>query len=1142
MMIRLLALILLFCLAAPIRADLARLLSTGAKPKKLADGFGFTEGPAWDGKGNLYFTDLKNKTMHRWSEADGLKLLRKHDETFVNGLSFDSRGRLFACEAGKQRLIRIDGPGAEVVVADRVGGRLIGHPNDVWVAPNNGIYFSVPNKRKIKKLAQAGVLMGTMIYVPPNRTKARDVGKAVGMKGPNGVVGSADGRRLYYTGGGKCWVSDIQRDGSLKNKRLAATKGSDGLTLDELGNLYTTGKEGVTILASGAKEIGTIPFPETPANLTFGGTDGRTLFVTARTALYSIRMNVRGDAFARSGLRKLGSAAKPSASKAPSSRRAPNGLLAFLERNCFDCHDSDVSKGDLDLTALGFELTDSKNYSRWAQIFQKVEKGEMPPHNKPQPKADERREWLEDLATQLTATDRDKRQRLGRSELRRLSRVEYANSLKDILNLPHHELADMLPPDGLAHGYKKSAKALDFSHVMMTRYLEVADYALREALAPRAHAMSRKTVRAELRSVDGVTDTLQTLRVQLKQTTAIPLVGRRIDPTLDVSRGNFQKRDPGYVKDPPPHFDGVVTFMNNRGNHNIVMKPFKVHQSGYYKLRVNGWGVLNDHGKLLPSARVETIAFYTPTGRLLGRCDLPPNEPATGETTVWLKEGEPIHYLAISTDNNRLGGKAEPRYAQLKGYGAALRWFEMEGPLDKEWPPESHRRLLGNLPLEATAEQDNGLRYRVVTQDAQADAARLLRRFAARAYRRPLRADDLEIPMDQIRARLKRGEPFVDAMLAGYRAVLTAPEFLLLEEKPGRLDAWALASRLSFFLCNSPPDEELRKAAASGEVLADDVLRQQTERLLDHPQSARFVEHFLDYWIDLRDIRLTEPDSNLYPEYDSLLGESMVEETRAFFAELIREDLGAFNIIESDFVTINQRMAQLYGIPGVLGSHTRKVALAADSTRGGMLTQGSLLKITANGTTTSPVVRGTFALTRLLGDPPPPPPAAVPAIEPDISGVTTIREQLAKHRADPSCAGCHQKIDPPGFALESFDVMGAFRDRYRATRKKGEPGGQKRVAGVPVRYRMSLPVETHGKLPDGRAFKSIKDFRERLRDSQAQIARNLFGQFIIYATGSPVGFADRAQVDEMLARLARKDYGVRSMIHELVQSDLFRKK
>ena len=379
----------------------------------------------------------------------------------------------------------------------------------------------------------------------------------------------------------------------------------------------------------------------------------------------------------------------------------PAPIEVFLDQHCYECHDEDTERGDLDLTALEYETTDTESFDLWGAVYDRVSSGEMPPEKKPRP--DERSRRPSSPPSRSTSSRASEmRSADGRAELRRLSRVEYTNSLKDLLDLPHLEIEEMLPPDGLAHGFKKSAKALDFSHVMVARYLEVADHALWKAIVPRPHPVERKVIRSELKSAQGLKDTLQTLHVQVKHGTGIPLNGHEIDTTIELYRGDFNSRTPGYVKDLKPEFDGVVTFLNSRSNHNIVVKPFRVQQSGYYKLRVHGWSVINDHGTLKPGDRTETVAFYSPTGRLLGRCDLPPNEPTTAEVTAWLNEGEPVEYLAVSTpaENWRLPGNLKPfRYHHFKANGIALQWLGMEGPLGEQWPHVSHKRLLGDLEL-----------------------------------------------------------------------------------------------------------------------------------------------------------------------------------------------------------------------------------------------------------------------------------------------------------------------------------------------------------------------------------------------------------------------------------------------------------
>jgi hypothetical protein len=350
-----------------------------------------------------------------------------------------------------------------------------------------------------------------------------------------------------------------------------------------------------------------------------------------------------------------------------------------------------------------------------------------------------------------------------------------------------------------------------------------------------------------------------------------------------------------------------------------------------------------------------------------------------------------------------------------------------------------------------------------------------------------------------------------------------------------------LAERLSYFLWNAAPDETLRALADKGLLHRADVLRGETERLLNDPRSGRFVDAFLKYWLDLRRLSDSAPDAQLYPEYqlDDLLVESMTQETGKTFAELLGKNLGVTNLVIADFAFLNERLAQHYGIEGVTGVDVRKVRLPGSSVRGGFLTQGSVLKVTANGTTTSPVKRGAWVLSRILGRPPAPPPPTVPAIEPDTLGATTIREQLAKHRSQASCNVCHKDIDPAGFALESFDVMGGWRERYRSL-GEGEPVNGVGHNGNLFRFHLGPKVDSSGQLPDGTAFSDVRELKQALARDPDTLARNLLSQWVVYATGSPVHFSDRAEVEALLNRTRGDGHGLRSLIHELVQSRLFR--
>ncbi|HEV3027370.1 MAG TPA: DUF1592 domain-containing protein, partial [Planctomycetota bacterium] len=383
----------------------------------------------------------------------------------------------------------------------------------------------------------------------------------------------------------------------------------------------------------------------------------------------------------------------------------------------------------------------------------------------------------------------------------------------------------------------------------------------------------------------------------------------------------------------------------------------------------------------------------------------------------------------------------------------------------------------------------------------------------------------------------RQGLSFENAVRVGLKAALCSPQFLFLREKPGPLDGYALASRLSYFLWSSMPDTELFELADKGRLADPQVLRAQTERLLRNPKGRRFTENFTGQWLGLRDINATMPAETLYPEFDGLLQDSCVKETGLFFQEVLENDLSLLNFVDSEFTMLNERLALHYGIPGVKGLQFRKVSLPPGNDRGGVLTQASVLKVTANGTTTSPVLRGAWVLRNILGQPPPPPPANVSSLEPDIRGAVSIREQLARHRELASCTSCHDRIDPPGFALEAFDAIGGRRTRYRST--EGEKTSVELTKEWRISVKLGKTVDATGALPDGRRFRDVSEFRKILLEDRDQIARCLAGKLIVYATGSAIRSADGTVIDEILARVRGKSYGFRTLLHEVVQSRIF---
>ncbi|MCE9530539.1 MAG: DUF1588 domain-containing protein, partial [Planctomycetes bacterium] len=280
------------------------------------------------------------------------------------------------------------------------------------------------------------------------------------------------------------------------------------------------------------------------------------------------------------------------------------------------------------------------------------------------------------------------------------------------------------------------------------------------------------------------------------------------------------------------------------------------------------------------------------------------------------------------------------------------------------------------------------------------------------------------------------------------------------------------------------------------------------------------------------------PDPTLYPEYDDILKVAMVKEALLFFDEVLKNDLSLTNFVASDFTMLNARLARHYGIPDVTGQEFRKVTLPKDSHRGGVLTMGGVLKVTANGTTTSPILRGAWVLERILGTPPPKPTVDVEAVEPDIRGSVTIRDQLAKHRERAECASCHTKIDPPGFALESFDVIGGWRENYRSV----GAGDAVVLHGRTMRYKKGLPVDAADVLPDGRKFRNIDEYKELLLKDKDQLARALTEKLLSYATGATPAKSDQKEIEAIVAAVREKQYGLRTLVHEIVGNGVFQSK
>jgi hypothetical protein len=842
------------------------------------------------------------------------------------------------------------------------------------------------------------------------------------------------------------------------------------------------------------------------------------------------------------------------------------GPQPYLEKHCVECHDAETKKGNLDLTALKPDFAAAETFGRWVKIYDRVQAGEMPPKKKAAPPEAETRVLLASLKTALLAADRARLDAQGRTALRRLTRDEYENTVRDLFDLRRIVLASTLPSDGMANGFDKNFEALDLSHVNLAKYVEAADQILDMAIAtspkPPTPQLQHISLAKHVGHILGNGDAV--LLKDKKLDPEYPPAGEQghLDQGAHERMGSFNRGST------------VGLFRHEDESFKPYFQDFACLYPGRYRLKASFWSFQWDKGKILPSRGTEaarlSVVHFQDDGRggghpstVLGYYDAPSMDAQVHETEVWLNFKDGIGFntasLAPTANYSRKG-----RSLAFTGPAIAVDWLDIEGPINDIWPPAAHRALFGDLPLaEFKPAEHPGVRaprrtplkqgivhstnkpdplagiWTVESANPTADADRLLAAFLPRAFRRPVDSAVRRQYVERVEARLKSGDCFETAMRWAYRAALCSPDFLYHVEPSGRLDDYALACRLSYFAWNSLPDEALEALAAAGRLHDPKTLHAELERLLKDPKAQRFAANFLGQWMKLRSIAANDPDGKLYPEFSPYLQDSMVAETQGYFRELVEKDLPARYLVKSDFAMLNEKLAVHYGIPGVKGTTIRRVALPPDCPRGPFLTQGAILKVTANGTTTSPVPRGAFVMARLLGQPPEPPPPNVPAVEPDVRGAVTIREQLEKHRSFPGCGSCHSKIDPPGFALESFDVIGGFRARYRSL-GSGDPAPRGSIDPfVGIGFKLGPAVDASGAMPDGRPFAGIAEFESLLAADSGRLLKNLAEQLARYSTGRDVTFCDRDDLARVVDRAQARGGGIRTLMHELVESPIF---
>ncbi|NNE93539.1 MAG: DUF1588 domain-containing protein [Verrucomicrobiales bacterium] len=819
----------------------------------------------------------------------------------------------------------------------------------------------------------------------------------------------------------------------------------------------------------------------------------------------------------------------------PGNRNAFEAAIdQLVSQHCYECHDDLTAEGELDLTALTFDFSDPKVFSKWTHIHDRVEKGEMPPPEKAENFSGKQRgELVALLGDKLREADRADIWKNGRLPMRRLTRSEYEDSLRDLLALPQLDIQSRLPEDRVSHGYTKVASLLDMSRVHLDAYLDASEAALLSAVAP-----SVKPTPATKKRFTG-TDLFASLTT---------FGGREAMFFVKDGKMTTLNNENLKVMTPEERADSkleLAIFRSATWPYFGYPKNFRAPRTGEYRVKFSGRAVRQVRDfRIVPAHSPQPISFRArqPSGPDVsgdvretgGWMDLQP-ENKTFETTIHLRKGETFEYslLGLPVPFIRTDGGFFydfPPMPPAGHRGGVIQWLEIEGPVvPKSWPPESHHVLFGDLPIGEKID-NSSLAVSIQSENPAADVKRLFNRFGKRFSKGPLTDEDKAPFLKLAQNRLESGVPPGDALISAYQAFLSSRHFLY---HPQRSSPHTVANRLSHFLWNSIPDKALTNSPPT-------EIEIQAQRLIADEKFERFVNGFTNEWLDLRDLRRDIPDNRLYPEYrkDDYLVDSMEKETRAFFGAMIRENLPITYIVDAPFTFANDRLARHYDLPKIGGSELRKVELAGWSPYGGILTQASILKHTANGTTTSPVLRGVWVMEKILGEPPPPPPKSVPAIEPDIRGAQTIRAILDKHTKVESCANCHARFDPVGYALENFDVMGSWRDRYRSL-EKGEKITGYDPAGHPYTYYVGKFVESDGQLRSGETFADIHELKKHLAAKPRQLARNFLHQLTQYATGAGVRFSERDEIEEMLDACEADGFRARDLLISLVESRIF---
>ncbi len=778
-------------------------------------------------------------------------------------------------------------------------------------------------------------------------------------------------------------------------------------------------------------------------------------------------------------------------------------VVPFIEENCLYCHNAKKQSGGLNLEPLKIAPTLNDKRESWDLIVQKIHSGEMPPKGAPKPDPAEVKRVITFLEGEFTRLDKLVKPDPGRVTARRLNRAEYNNTVRDLLGVDSQP-ADAFPQDDSGYGFDNIGDVLSLSPVLMEKYLTAAEKVARTAVfgvppmkpsvvERRAPGRPIKPSFTPLTDYDltGLSlpnalhvthrfpvDGEYTFRLHLNGARPQGSAGVKFAIWIDGKQAQVLELDPeggASFDEGKQVFDSFTLDFRTKvaaGEHWIAASPLNLYDG--LPPNLNGTN---------PSKKPQP-----PAPQFKERPDLSDEINARRRKAFEAKIGEKVSVNTVRVNRVDIGGP----YNQT--LGAAL---------------ASQQKIF-------VCGHTNG-------QHKAECAAKIVTNLARRAYRRPVPATEVAPLTNLISLAQSKGDSFEEGVCLSIQAMLVSPHFLfrLEQDKPTaiselgtRLNPHELAARLSYFLWSSMPDDELLRAADNGSLRKPAILQAQVTRMLKDEKSRALVENFGGQWLELRKLESSKPDREKFPAYDDYLRMSMQRETEMFIESIVREDRSILDFIDGKYSFLNERLAQLYGIPNIKGPEFRKVSLASHPQRGGILTQASVLTVSSYTTRTSPVLRGKWILENILNAPPPPPPPDVPNLdETKIGQSLTVRQQLEEHRKNPTCASCHARLDPLGFGLEKFDAIGAWRT----------------MDG-------KLPVDDSGELPDGRKFNGPEELRKIILADRDAFAQCLTEKLLIYGLGRGLERYDKPTVKKIAAQVAAHNYKFSSVVLEIVNS------